>query len=55
MLAFLDDYEPRNKIIGAMLLSDLLDRSDSSLLNRTGLGAVFQNVCPSLEFNRRQF
>ena len=44
ILAFLDDYETRNKLIGMYLLSTLLMQVDASLLNRTGAGQIFQQV-----------
>ena len=44
ILAFLDDYETRNKLIGMYLLSILLTKVDASLLNRTGAGQIFQHV-----------
>lgn len=44
LLAFLDDYEATNKLIGISLLDALLSRVDGSLLRRTGVGLIFQSV-----------
>ena len=50
ILAFLDDYETRNKLIGMYLLSILLTKVDASLLNRTGAGQIFQQVMVSRDY-----
>ncbi|GAA6056712.1 hypothetical protein JCM3770_006479 [Rhodotorula araucariae] len=42
LLAFLDDYEAANKLVGISILDALLDRTDESLLRRTGVGKVFE-------------
>lgn len=44
LLAYLDDYDVGNKWIGTTILSALLRKVDSSLLKRTGVGLIFQNV-----------
>ncbi|BGP48080.1 hypothetical protein JCM10450v2_003952 [Rhodotorula kratochvilovae] len=42
LLAFLDDYEAANKLLGIAILDALLDKVDESLLRRTGVGKVFE-------------
>ncbi|KAL8279349.1 hypothetical protein RQP46_008161 [Phenoliferia psychrophenolica] len=49
VLSFLDDYQPRNKLLGTMILSSLLPLVSASLLKRTGVGEVFtQSLASSL-------
>ncbi|GAA5869640.1 hypothetical protein JCM8547_005093 [Rhodosporidiobolus lusitaniae] len=47
LLAYLDDYEARTRIVGTALLNSLLDRVDASLLRRTGVGKVFEKSLTS--------
>ncbi|GJN89341.1 hypothetical protein Rhopal_002321-T1 [Rhodotorula paludigena] len=42
LLAYLDDFESGNKLVGMSLLDSLLDKTDESLLRRTGVGKVFE-------------
>ncbi|BGP24594.1 hypothetical protein JCM10295v2_003512 [Rhodotorula toruloides] len=42
MLAYLDDYDAKNKLVGLSLLDALLLKVDASLLRRTGVGKVFE-------------
>lgn len=44
LLAYLDDYDVGNKLIGTTILSALLRKVDSSLLKRTGVGLIFHHV-----------
>lgn len=44
LLAYLDDFEGQNKLIGLNLLDSLLLKVNSSLLIKTGVGLVFSQV-----------
>lgn len=44
LLAYLDDYDAKNKLVGLSLLDALLAKVDASLLRRTGVGKVFEKV-----------
>ncbi|KAK4702042.1 hypothetical protein P7C70_g4179, partial [Phenoliferia sp. Uapishka_3] len=49
LLAFLDDYQPLNKLHGTSILCTLLPLVSASLLRRTGVGKVFtQSLSASL-------
>ncbi|ORY92745.1 hypothetical protein BCR35DRAFT_311735 [Leucosporidium creatinivorum] len=50
LLAYLDDYHPPNKLIGVTILEALLPQVDSSLLIRTGVGKVFEQVSSHTTF-----
>ncbi|KAJ8295172.1 hypothetical protein OF846_002202 [Rhodotorula toruloides] len=42
LLAYLDEYDAKNKLVGLSLLDALLAKVDASLLRRTGVGKVFE-------------
>lgn len=44
LLAYLDDHDASKKIVGTSILQTLLERVDSGLLVRTGVGKVFEQV-----------
>lgn len=54
LLAYLDDYEAANKVIGISVLDALLDKVDASLLRRTGVGKVFEKVPPAPPLHSRE-
>lgn len=44
VLAYVDDYEPRNKLVGVGIVDCLLGVVSGSLLTRTGVGQVLSQV-----------
>ncbi|BGP32019.1 hypothetical protein JCM10296v2_003798 [Rhodotorula toruloides] len=50
LLAYLDDYDAKDKLVGLSLLNALLTKIDASLLRRTGVGKVFEK-CLDLCFS----